>query len=648
MPGLDTDIVMHRLPIKTECKPVQQKLKRMKPEMLLKIRDEVRKQLDAGFLQVAKYPEWVANIIPVSKKDGKVRMCVDYRDLNRASPKDNFPLPHIDTLVDNTAGHSFFSFRDGFSGYNQIKMCPEDMEKTTFVTMWGTFCYKVMPFGLKNARATYQRAMVTLFHDMMHKEIEVYVDDMIAKSRTLDEHIVNFEKLFQRLRKFRLRLNPSKCNFGVTSGKLLGFVVSKRGIEIDPDKVKAIQELPPPQTQKEVRGFLRRLNYIARFISQLTEKCDPVFRLLRKNNPGTWDKECQEAFEKIKEQLSNPPILVPPVPEKPLILYLTVHQNSMGCVLGQHDQTGRNERAIYYLSKKLTDCETRYSPIEKLCCALVWATKRLRKYMLYHTTWLISKLDPLIFLMEAPALSGRLARWQMLLLDFDIQYVSQKAVKGSVVADFLASRAAETYEALNFDFPDEDLMCITTEEDDDLSRSWVLNFDGATNALGHGIGAILVSPDGDHYPFTARLEFFCTNNIVEYEACIMGLRAAIERRIKILRVFGDSALVIYQIRGEWETRDSKLVEYHKLILKLAKEFDEITFKYIPREENQMADALATLAAMFKANRDSEMMPIELRTFDSPAHCYDIEEADGLSWLGVCKIIRSDRSDPIIR
>ena len=120
--------------------------------------------------------------MPIPKKDGKVRMCVDYRDLNRASPKDNFPLPYINTLVDNTAKHSLFSFMDGFSGNNQIKMAPKDMEKTTFLTMWGTFCYKVMPFGLKNAGPTYQRAMVTLFHDMMHKEIEVYVDDMIAES----------------------------------------------------------------------------------------------------------------------------------------------------------------------------------------------------------------------------------------------------------------------------------------------------------------------------------------------------------------------------------------------------------------------------------------------------------------------------------
>ena len=238
MPGLSTDIVVHRLPIKKECRPVQQKLRRMRPDVLLKIKEEVKKQLDAGFLQVVKYSEWVANIVPVPKKDGKVRMCVDYRDLNKASPKDNFPLPHIDTLVDNTAGYSLFSFMDGFSGYNQIKMHPKDMEKTTFITMWGTFCYKVMPFGLKNAGATYQRAMVALFHDMMHKEIEVYVDDMIAKSRTEKEHVQVLRKLFLRLRKFQLKLNPAKCTFRARSGKLLGFLVSERELKLTQTKLK--------------------------------------------------------------------------------------------------------------------------------------------------------------------------------------------------------------------------------------------------------------------------------------------------------------------------------------------------------------------------------------------------------------------------
>ena len=175
---------------------------------------------------------------------------------------------------------------DGFSGLNQIKMAEEDREKTTFVTPWGTFCYKVMPFGLKNAGATYQRAMVALFHDMMHQEVEVYVDDILAKSKIEEDHVQILRKLFERLRKYQLKLNPAKCSFGVKTGKLLGFIVSNRGIEIDPDKVKAIQEMPAPKTEKEVRSFLGRLNYIARFISQLIVTCEPIFRLLRKKNPG--------------------------------------------------------------------------------------------------------------------------------------------------------------------------------------------------------------------------------------------------------------------------------------------------------------------------------------------------------------------------
>ena len=215
--------------------------------MYNKIREEVLKQFDTWFLAVVDYPSWIANIVPVPKKDGKVLMCVDYRDLNRASPKDDFLLPHIYVLVDNTAYASVFSFTNGFSDYNQIKMAHEDREKTTFMTPWGTFCYKVMPFGLKNAGATYQRAMVTLFHDM------------IAKSHTGEEHIIHLQKLFEWLRKFRLRLNLNKCTFGVRSGKLLGFIVSQQGIEVDPDKVKAIQGMPAPRKRKRSAWFLRAI-----------------------------------------------------------------------------------------------------------------------------------------------------------------------------------------------------------------------------------------------------------------------------------------------------------------------------------------------------------------------------------------------------
>ena len=186
--------------------------------------------------------------------------------------------------------------------------------------------------------------MVTFFHDMMHKEIKVYVDNMIAKSRTARDHLVDLRKLYKRLTKYRLRLNPNKCIFGASSGKLLGFIVSQRGIEVDPAKVQAIRDMLTPQSGKQIRSFLGKVNYTARFITQLTTTCDPLFKLLKKDTKIEWTDKCQAAFGKIKQYLLNPPILVPPTLGYPLILYLAVQETSIGCMLGQvvePDQKGK-------------------------------------------------------------------------------------------------------------------------------------------------------------------------------------------------------------------------------------------------------------------------------------------------------------------
>jgi hypothetical protein len=355
---------------------------------------------------------------------------------------------------------------DGFSRYNQINLTDEDKEKTTFITPRGTFYYKVMSFGLKNVEATYQRAMVTLFHDMMHKKIKVYVDGIIVKSKEKEDHCQTLRKLFERLRKYQLKLNPIKCSFGVKSGKLLGFVVSSQGIEIDLDKIKAIQNMSAPKTKREVRGFLGRLNYITQFISQMIATCEPIFRLFPKKNPRVWNEECQEAFDKIKGYLQNPALLVPSLSNRPLIIYLTTTEKVMGYVLGQHDEFGMTETTIYYLSKKFTNCESMYTTVKKLCCALVWATKQLRQYMLYYTTWLISKLDPLRCIFEKPYLSSRIKRWQVLLEEDDILYMTRKSVKGSAITDHLADNAIKDYKPLNFDFPDEDVLVEEERESD--------------------------------------------------------------------------------------------------------------------------------------------------------------------------------------
>jgi predicted MPP superfamily phosphohydrolase len=211
-----------------------------------------------------------------TKKDDKIIVCIDFRDLNKVSSNDDFHLPHIDFMINNAARSLTYSFMDGFFRYNHIKMVKEDKKKTIFIT-WETFCYKVMPFKLKNVKATYPRIMVTLFHDMIHKDIEVYVDDMIDKSKKEKDHVQILIKLFHRLRKYQLKLNPIKCLYGVKFEKLLKFMISNKGIEVDSDKVKAIQAMKVPKTEKKVGSFLRRLNYITQFISQLIATCEPIF-----------------------------------------------------------------------------------------------------------------------------------------------------------------------------------------------------------------------------------------------------------------------------------------------------------------------------------------------------------------------------------
>ena len=189
---------------------------------------------------------------------------------------------------------------------------------------------------------------------MMHRDVEVYVDDMIVKSRGRVDHLEALERFFERIRKFRLRLNPKKCTFGVTFGKLLGHMVSERGIEVDPNKIKAILDMPMSMIEKEIRGFLGRLQYISRFIARLTDICEPIFRLLRKNQPTFWNDDCQFAFEKIKEYLLSPPVLVPPMSGHPLLLYLSVSGMALGCMFAELDDSGK-EQAIYYMSKRMIE-----------------------------------------------------------------------------------------------------------------------------------------------------------------------------------------------------------------------------------------------------------------------------------------------------
>uniref|UniRef100_A0A2N9GNC8 Uncharacterized protein n=1 Tax=Fagus sylvatica TaxID=28930 RepID=A0A2N9GNC8_FAGSY len=328
--------------------------------------------------------------------------------------------------------------------------------------------------------------------------------------------------------------------------------------------------MPAPKTEKEIRSFLGRINYIARFIAQLTATCEPLFKLLRKDVKIKWTEDCQRA------------------------------------------------------------------------------SKKLRQYMLYYTTWLVSRMDPIKYIFEKPTLTGKIARWQVLLSEFDILFVAQKAIKGQAIADYLADYPSEQLELMDSKFLDEDVMTV----DEDNHSRWKLYFDGAANSVGSGIGAVLVSPKGQQTPIAVKLGFDCTNNMTEYEACIVGLQVALEFGAYELEVFGDSLLIVSQTNGEWQARDPKLIPYQQYISRLVPKFKYITFTYTPRAHNHFADALATLASLIKLVEGDDVRPLRIETRDIPAYCVCVEECmnveaeiDNKPWYYDIKRFIQDREYP---
>jgi hypothetical protein len=210
-------------------------------------------------------------------------MCVDFRELNKATLKDYFPLPFIDQVLDTLDGKRYFSFLDGYSGYNQIQIAPEDQDKTTFTCPWGTYAYKVLPFGLCNAPATFQRVVLGVFSDLIHDCVEVYMDDFTVYGNTFEEALSNLEKVLIRCQESNLSLSHEKCKMLLTEGIVLGHHLSAEGIKVDPAKIEVIVNLPSPKTQKDVRRFLGHAGYYRRFIENFTKVASPMFKLLTKD-----------------------------------------------------------------------------------------------------------------------------------------------------------------------------------------------------------------------------------------------------------------------------------------------------------------------------------------------------------------------------
>ncbi|KAG9442204.1 hypothetical protein H6P81_018058 [Aristolochia fimbriata] len=475
MPGLDPRVAVHKLAVHPSVRPVKQSQRRFRPELVPEIKKEVDKLIAANFIREVKYPSWITNIVPVKKKNGQIR----------------------------------------------------DEELTAFCTPKGIFCYKVMPFGFKNAGATYLRAMQNIFYDFLHKCIECYVDDLVVKSKERSDHLLDLRAVFERLQRFL------KCAFGVTSRKFLGFVVHHRGIEIDQNKIDAIQKMPEPRNITELKSFQCHLAYIRRFISNLAERYQPVSRLMKKDTPFEWDESCRNAFNNIKVYLTKPSVLVAPIVDRPLLLYIASQEKSVGALLAQCDEDNK-ERSLYYLSRTLVGAELNYTPIEKTCHALIFAIQKLRHYLLAQSTNLILRADPMKYIIQA-------------------------------LANFLADHPVPTEWELTEEFPDEEIFLV------EVLPPWEMYFDSTARRNRASAGVLFVSPSKDMLPYSFVLTPNFLNNEAEYQAILLGLGMSVEMKLPQLNIYDDSALVIKQLTGDFTP-------------------------HVPRSENGPADALAGITA----------------------------------------------------
>uniref|UniRef100_A0A2N9GCB7 Uncharacterized protein n=1 Tax=Fagus sylvatica TaxID=28930 RepID=A0A2N9GCB7_FAGSY len=589
-PGVSLDLACHSLNISGDAKPVSQKRRKLAPERAEIVAKEVERLLEANAIRSVQYPTWLSNTVVVKKKNGKWRVCVDFTDLNRACPKDPFPLPRIDQLVDSASGHQRMSFLDAFQGYHQIPMAHSDQEKTAFITPKGVYCYRVMPFGLKNAGATYQRMVTGMFGRLIGNTVEAYIDDMLIKSKKKTSHVEDLREVLEILRATKLRLNATKCLFGVSSGKFLGHMISYNGVEANPDQISALLNLQPPKDAKQVQRLTGMIAALGRFISRSADRCRPFFQLLGKRRKFLWDQDCSAAFEGIKAYLSSPPCLSIPCSGEPLFLYLAVSEHAVSAVLVR--ETNEGQRPVFFVSKTMDETESRYLPLEKAALALIQAAKKLPHYFQANTVTVLTDL-PLKMLMHSSDFSGRITRWGVHLGSLGVEYKPRTSIKGQVLADFVAEFQGKEASTESNHTPSP---CVIGD-----SSEWKLFVDGASNMKGAGAGAVLVSPEGLILEQAVRLGFLASNNEAEYEALLIGLRSALRLGADRLQVFCDSQLVVNHISGEYSARDERMMTYLSITKSLLSKFESVQVEQVRREYNSHADILAKLATALESD-----------------------------------------------
>lgn len=427
-----TTVLSHKI-VTTDENPINSKQYRFPPIH----RDEIRKQVDEliqkGLVQASESPYnsplWIVPKKPDSTGNKRWRLVIDYRQLNEKTIGDAYPLPNITDILDQLGGSKYFSILDLASGFHQIPMDPSSKAKTAFSTPYAHLEFNRMPFGLKNAPATFQRLMDRVLSGLQGIELFVYMDDIVIYATSLEEHALKLKKLLARLKAAGLALQPDKCQFLRRDITYLGHIITEKGVLPDPRKLEAVRNFPVPQRKRNIKQFLGLIGYYRRFIPDFAKISKPLTQLLKKHLKFFWGPEQQKSFEILRDKLCSQPLLQYPDFKRPFIVTTDASDFAIGAILSQ-GQIGR-DLPIAYASRTLNQAETNYSTTEKELLAIVFAVKHFRPYLYGHKFTLVTDHRPLIWLNGLKDPVSRLARWKIKLSEYDYDIVYKKGTANS-------------------------------------------------------------------------------------------------------------------------------------------------------------------------------------------------------------------------
>ncbi|KAL7871425.1 hypothetical protein SRHO_G00064080 [Serrasalmus rhombeus] len=424
-----TSLAEHRIET-GDAKPINLPPYRTSPLKKKLIEEQIQIMLEEDIIEPASGP-WAAPVVIVPKASGEPRFCVDYRGLNQVTVKDRYPLPRVDESLDFLVRGKFISTIDLARGYWQVGVEESSRPKTAFASHCGLFQFKVLPFGLCNSPATFQRLMNTVLAGLVYRCCAVYLDDVVIASPTFEQHLLDLRQVFSRLESAGLSLKLGKCQFCLDELKFLGYRVTPQGILPDTDKVRAVTAFPVPTDVRQVRQFLGLTGYYRRFIGGYAQQAEPLFALTRQDSLFLWDENCQQAMDFLKDRLTSAPILCFPDFERAFYLHTDACDMGLGAALMQQDETGK-EVVVAYASRTLHKSEKPYSTTEKECLAVIWALEHFRPYIEGLPVTVYTDHSSLRWLMSWQNPTGRLARWCLRLQDFDIRIIHKPGARNQV------------------------------------------------------------------------------------------------------------------------------------------------------------------------------------------------------------------------